>query len=113
MLQKAVISIIIIILIPVLCIVTEIILNRFFNCSSCENMYCIIPISSNTKDIEIKLISISNRMERICNENFTVFIADFGADDSTVRICQKYCNDNKCFVLINPNELSLILSSKL
>lgn len=110
LLCKALISAAIMLCIPIITIVTEILVRKFFNTHCSENMYCVLPICKNTEDIEIKLISISKSLELVCNGNFTVFIADFGASENTVNICKKYCDDNSSFAMIEPQALSVLIT---
>ncbi|MBQ7132818.1 MAG: hypothetical protein IJO29_09620 [Oscillospiraceae bacterium] len=110
MLYKALLSAAIMLCIPIISILTEVLIRKFFHTHSTEAIYCILPISEKTTDIEIKLISITKSLETVCQANFTVFIVDFGANENTLSICEKYCNDNNCFVLIEPQALSVLLT---
>lgn len=110
LLYKALLSAAIMLCIPIISILTEILIRKIFHTHCSEAIYCILPISEKTTDIEIKLISISKSLATVCSANFTVFIVDFGANESTLSICEKYCNDNDCFVLIEPQALSVLLT---
>ncbi len=107
---QAIISAIIIISIPIVCVVTEMLTRKFLNTGCTEKMYCVLPVYADTADIEIKLMSLKSSLSQVCCASFTVFITDFGANEATLKICEKYCDDNECFVMITPEQLSVILT---
>ncbi len=110
MLCKALLSAAIMLCIPLITVLTEILVRKIFHTHCTENIYCVFPISENTEDVEIKLMSLSKSLESACIGNFTVFIADFGASENTVNICKKYCADVPCFVMIEPQSLSALIT---
>ncbi len=107
---QAILSAIIIISIPIVCVITELLTRKFLNTNCTEKMYCVLPVYADTDDIEIKLMSLKSSLSNVCHSSFTVFITDFGASDATLKICEKYCADNECFVMIAPEQLSVILT---
>lgn len=107
---QAIASAAIMLSIPIVCLIAEALTRKFLNTNCSEMMYCVLPIYADTKDIELKLISLKTSLTRIKSAGFTVFITDFGADETTLKICEKYCIDNESFVMIEPEQLSILLN---